>query len=62
MSMKTLDREILNELRTIAKLPKLRIKDIQDWSMSNITAQFGEVVHYLPRLEIYAAIKKVLDK
>lgn len=49
MSMKTLEAAILKELREITKKPKLRQKDIVEWSTGDVKAEKeGEVVVRLP--------------
>jgi hypothetical protein len=61
MSIKDLERAILSELRVVAKNNKLRLKDLMEWSTSDIKAQEGETLYYLPDLHINCAVK-VIEK
>jgi len=60
MSLRTLELQILNELRIVAKNPKLRLKDLLEWRTGPIEPQEGEVVFKLPTA--YAAVRKELVK
>lgn len=62
MSMQTLERAILAELKTVAKNPKLKTKDLLEWSTSEVEPHEGEVVLYLPDMHVWCAIKKELQK
>ena len=57
MSMKDLERAILSELRVVAKKNKLRMKDVMEWSTSEVKAQGGETYYYLPSLKVHCAVK-----
>ena len=57
MSMATLERAILAELKVVAKNRKLRMQDIAEWSTSKVYAQPGEVLYYLPELHVHVALK-----
>lgn len=57
MSMATLERAILAELREVAKNPKIKQKDIMEWSTSEVKAQQGETLFFLPVLHVYCAVK-----
>jgi hypothetical protein len=50
------------ELRTVAKNPKLRLKDLLEWSTSEVSPHEGETVVYLPVLKVWCAIKKELNR
>lgn len=60
------DRRILAEAKVLFKNPKLRHKDIQEWTVDEETAkencQDGEVVAELPGLRIWVCVFKVDDK
>lgn len=56
MSLRTLEAAILAEARTVTKRPKLRQKDIREWSTGEITPEAGEVTHFLPVLRVYVAV------
>lgn len=55
MSMKTLEREILAELKTITGNNKLKMKDIMEWSTGEIKALPGEKFAHLPELKVNVA-------
>ncbi len=57
MSMATLEREILAELKAIAKNPKLTKNSIMEWSTTEVKAEEGETLYFLPKLKIYCAVK-----
>lgn len=66
MSMKTLERAILNDLRLTVKNSKLPLKDLLEWSSSEEAVdkgmQEGEVKVHLKELGVWCAIAKVHDK
>lgn len=62
MSMATLERAIIAGARTILKNSKLRVKDMQEWSTSEVTPQDGEIVVFVPDPGVYVAFKKECDK
>ena len=57
MSVATLERAILSELRAVAKNNKLRLKDMMEWSTSEVVAQEGETLYRLPDLGINVSVK-----
>lgn len=57
MSMATLERAILAELKTITKNNKLKLKDILEWSTGSVDAQTGEKLVFLPDLKVTVAVK-----
>jgi hypothetical protein len=59
MSMATLERAILAELRDVTGKRKLRKKDMMEWSSGDIEPQEGETLVYLPGLKINVAYKVV---
>lgn len=48
MSMASLEREIVATARNVLRNPKLRNKDILEWSTGDIKAGEGEVIVHLP--------------
>ena len=62
MTMATLERSILAELKQVTNRNKLRLKDIFEWSTSEEKvkqdAQEGDVVVYCPTLNVWCAIPK----
>ena len=62
MSIATLERAILAGARIVFKNPKLRLKDIREWSSVKIKPQEGEVVARVPDPGVYVAIKLNHDR
>jgi hypothetical protein len=62
MSLATLERAILAGAKIELKNPKLRQKDIQEWSTSEVKPQNGEVALRIPDPGIWIAVKKERDK
>jgi hypothetical protein len=62
MSMATLERAILAGMKTTFNNPKLRLKDIQEWSTGEITPRAGEVAVFVPDPGVYVAVKTEYDK
>ena len=59
MSMQSLEREILAEAKEVTSNKKLRMKDIMEWSTSEIVPQPGEKIYRLPKTGVNIA---VIDK
>ena len=57
MSMATLEREILLELKEVSGNKKIKMKDVMEWATSEVKAQDGEKYYYLPKLGIHCAVK-----
>lgn len=58
MSMREIEKVILDELKQVAKNDKLRLKDIMEWQTGDLLkAQEGETLFYLPKLGISCAVK-----
>lgn len=57
MSVATLERSIWREAQLVLDRPKLKLKDIMEWSTGEIKPQPGEEVHHLPGLQVNIAIK-----
>jgi hypothetical protein len=62
MSMVTLERAILAGAKTLFNNPKLKLKDIMEWSSGEIRPQGGEVAGYVEDPGVFVAIKKENDK
>lgn len=62
MSMATLERAILAGAKTVFNNPKLRLKDIQEWSSGEIKPHDGEVSVRVPDPGVYVAVKTECDK
>jgi len=62
MSMQSLERAILAELKTVAKNPKLKMKDIQNWSTGEPRLLDGDVLIYLPEMGVNCIILKDKDR
>lgn len=62
MGMQTMERAITEEARRVFCNPKLRVKDILEWSSGNIKPQAGEVVVRLPGYGVDVAIAEANDK
>lgn len=62
MSMTILEKAIWLEAKTVLNNPKLKLKDIQEWSTSEILFHEGEVVVQVPDLKVYIAVKVECDK
>jgi len=62
MSVATLEKEIVLEAKASLKRPKLRLKDLMEWSISEEpvkkNARDTEIVVYLPTVKIWAAFLK----
>ena len=62
MSLRSLESSVCLELRRITKRPKLRVKDIMEWSTSEAivrrNATESEEVHHCPLNGVWAAIEK----
>ncbi len=61
MSMATLERAILGEARIFFQNPKLRLKDIQEWSTGDVKQVEGEITARMP-IGASVAIKVEFDK
>lgn len=57
MGIRQFEAGILAELRKVTKLPKLRQKDIMEWSTGSVHRAEGETIAFLPELEIYVSYR-----
>jgi hypothetical protein len=62
MSMATLERAILAGAKEILNNPRLRLKDMQEWSSGEIKPQAGEVTIKVPDPGVCVTVKKECDK
>lgn len=63
MSLATFEKVIVEEARVFFKNPKLRKKDLLEWSTSEIVeTKNEEVVVALTHIRIYVCIKAECDK
>lgn len=63
MSIVTLEREIVAAARVVLKNPKLRNKDVMEWSTTIIKPKTGETtINTGKPLSIYVTVKKEMDK
>jgi len=61
VSMATLERAIVVEARKVLKNPKLRIKDIMEWSTSKMKENDGEIIIRVDDPGVYVAVKREHD-
>jgi len=62
MSLATLERKIVDAARRELRNPKLRRKDLMEWSTGEIEPQAGEIVLHLADLGVWVAIPAAADK
>ena len=62
MSMATLERAILLGAKAALNNPKLKAKDILEWSTGKVKAEDGEVVIFVPDPGVNVCVKKEYDK
>ena len=62
MPARALETKIKNEAAHQLKNPKLRVKDIMEWSSGEIEARDGEVVVKLEALGVWVAVPEGCDK
>jgi hypothetical protein len=62
MTMATLERAILAGAKNTFKNPKLKMKDILEWSTGNVNAEDREVVAWVKDPGVNVAILKSNDK
>ena len=58
MSMATLEKAVLEELRKVTGNNKLRKKDIMEWSTGEVKSQADEDLAHLPELGVNVAYKR----
>jgi hypothetical protein len=62
MSMATLERAVLAGAKLTFNNPKLKMKDIQEWSTGEVEVQSGEISAWIPDPGVYVTIKRENDK
>lgn len=62
MSMATLERAVLSGAQSVLHNPKLKKKDILEWSTGDVKAGDGEVVVYVSDPGCNVCVKKEFDK
>jgi len=62
MSLATLERAILAGAKEVLHNPKLKLKDIMEWSSGDIKAHDGEIVVNVPDHGVFVAVKAEMDK
>ena len=63
MSMASLERAILASAKTFLRNPKLRLKDILEWSTGEIKAQCAqEMLFQLDDPKVYVCVREEHDK
>lgn len=62
MSMATLERAVLDGAREVLNNPKLRKKDLMEWSTGDIEPEDGEIVVNVPDPGVFVCVKKEHDK
>lgn len=66
MTLTTLERSIVAELRGILKNPKFRVKDLMEWSNSEshvkANLEDGEIMVHVPSYGVWCAFAKEHDK
>jgi hypothetical protein len=55
MNIATLERAIVIEARKVSGRKELRMKDLQEWAIGEVSHEAGEVVYVLPKLVVQAA-------
>lgn len=62
MGMREVESAITKEARIVLKNPKLRLKDVLEWSTAIIREEPGEVTVFLPEYKVHIAVLKEHDK
>ncbi len=62
MSMATLEKAILAAARAELRNPKLRMKDILEWSTGDVEPRDGEIVIRLPDPGVNVCVSSACDK
>lgn len=62
MSLRSFETAITAEARSVLKNPKLRVKDLLEWSTGAVQLGEGETVCLLPKLGINIAVLAINDK
>lgn len=63
MSLRSLEKAIWTELKVVLNNPKIRLKDMLEWSTHTIhAAEEGEIVLELKDPAVFVCVKAELDK
>lgn len=62
MSMQSLERAVLAGAKELFNNPKLRMKDLMEWSTGDVKAQPGEVAAYVKNPGVNVVIAAEHDK
>ena len=63
MSIQDVEKAVWKEAKVVFNNPKLRLKDILEWSTGNVKAETAqEVVAKLPDMGVSVCVLKVNDK
>lgn len=62
MSLATVEKQIWKEAKQFLNNPKMKLKELHEWSTGGIKAQGGEVVVKLPGLGVNIAVPTSCDK
>ena len=61
MSLNKLETEIWHECQTILQNPKMRKKDLLEWSIGAIEPRDGEISIWVDRFHVNAVVLSTLD-
>ena len=61
MTMRDLELAVLAEARTVTQNPKLRLKDILEWTTGEIDPRDDEQIYQLPTLKVQIAVRKAVE-
>jgi len=62
MSLRTLEKTIVEEARKVLCNPKMRLKDLMEWRTSTIEPTEGETVLYLEINKLWISVPMSVDK
>jgi len=62
MGIREIERQIMQELRIVAKNPKLKLRQLMEWSTAPIEGHEGESMFFLDKLGIYCAVKNEIGE
>ena len=62
MSLNALDTQVWHECQRVLQNPRLRRRDVLEWSAGNVSAQEGEIIVHLESLGVNVAVLAVHDR
>jgi len=62
MGMRDLEKAVFKGSKTLLLNPKLKMKDIMEWSTGSLVPQEGEIVFYISSPGVYVCVKSEMDK